>query len=266
MKRSPNRELADRKDAESYYDEFASWYERERGRGYHGFLDRMELDAAAPWVRDKEVLEAGCGTGLVLEGISGIARRAVGVDISAGMLEKARRRGLDVVKGSVTDLPFADHSFDTVVSFKVLAHVPDLRRAIAECARVTRPGGTMVLEFYNRNSIRYLVKQLKSAHKVAEGTFDTQVHTAYHTWDDILSFLPPDVTPIDQAGIRILAPTHHFYKLPGLGRITEHIERSASASPLRRFGGFLIGIFRVERRPTLKDCVQGPEDGLTASR
>ncbi len=234
------------KDAESYYDEFASWYERARGRGYHAFLDRMEIATAAPHINEREILEAGCGTGLVLEGLARLAKRAVGVDISAGMLEKARERGLEVVKGSVTDLPFADDSFDAVVSFKVLAHVPDLRRALAECARVTRPGGTLVLEFYNRNSIRYLVKKLKPAHKVAEGTFDTQVHTAYHTWTEILDLLPANVTPIDQAGIRVLAPTYHFYKLPGLGRLTERIEEIASASALRRFGGFMIGIFRVE--------------------
>ena len=234
-----------RKEAEAYYDEFASWYERERGGGYHGFLDRMEIAAAEPWVRDREILEAGCGTGLILDGLSRIARRAVGVDISAGMLEKARARGLEVLKGSVTDLPFADDSFDAVVSFKVLAHVPDLRRALAECARVTRPGGTLVLEFYNRHSLRYLVKRLKPAHRVAEGTFDTQVHTAYHSWDDVLALLPPGVTPVDRAGIRIVTPTYHFYRLPGVGRLTERLEVAASASPLRRFGGFMIGVFRV---------------------
>ena len=235
-----------RKDAESYYDEFASWYERERGSGYHAFLDRMEIATAAPHINEREILEAGCGTGLVLEGLARLARRAVGVDISAGMLEKARERGLEVVKGSVTDLPFTDDSFDAVVSFKVLAHVADLRRALAECARVTRPGGILVLEFYNRNSIRYLVKKLKPAHKVAEDTFDTQVHTAYHTWAEILELLPANVTPIDQAGIRVLVPTYHFYKLPGLGRLTERMEEIASASALRRFGGFMIGIFRVD--------------------
>ncbi len=234
-----------RKDAETYYDEFSSWYERERGRGYHAFLDRMEIATAAPFVQGREVLEAGCGTGLVLEGLARLATRAVGVDISAGMLEKARARGLDVVKGSVTDLPFADDSFDAVVSFKVLAHVPDLRRALAECARVTRPGGTLVLEFYNKASIRYLVKRLKPAHKVADATFDTQVHTAYHSWEDILNLLPPNVTPVDRAGIRVIAPTYHFYKLPGIGRLTERLEELASASALRRYGGFMIGIFEV---------------------
>ncbi len=234
-----------RKDAETYYDEFSSWYERERGRGYHAFLDRMEIATAAPHIQGKEILEAGCGTGLVLEGLARLASRAVGVDISAGMLDKARARGLDVVKGSVTDLPFEDASFDAVVSFKVLAHVPDLRRALAECARVTRPGGVLVLEFYNKASIRYLVKKLKPAHKVADATFDTQVHTAYHSWEDILNLLPQNVTPIDQAGIRVVAPTYHFYKLPGLGRLTERVEELASASNLRRYGGFMIGIFRV---------------------
>ena len=234
-----------RKDAETYYDEFSSWYERERGRGYHAFLDRMEIATAAPHIQGKEILEAGCGTGLVLEGLARLADKAVGVDISAGMLDKARARGLDVVKGSVTDLPFDDASFAAVVSFKVLAHVPDLRRALAECARVTRPGGVLVLEFYNKASIRYLVKKLKPAHKVADATFDTQVHTAYHTWEDILNLLPQNVTPIDQAGIRVVAPTYHFYKLPGLGRLTERVEELASASNLRRYGGFMIGIFRV---------------------
>ncbi|MBM4372073.1 MAG: class I SAM-dependent methyltransferase [Deltaproteobacteria bacterium] len=234
-----------RKDAETYYDEFAAWYERARGRGYHAFLDRMELAAASPWVKDREVLEAGCGTGLILEGLARLARRAVGVDISSAMLEQARARGLEVVKGSVTDLPFADGAFDAVVSFKVLAHVPDLRRALAECARVTRPGGHLVLEFYNRRSIRYLVKKLKPAHRVAEGTFDTEVHTVYHTWEEVLALLPENVQAVDRAGIRILAPTHHFYHLPGLGRVTESLEAFASGSPLRRWGGFLVGVFRV---------------------
>ena len=236
-----------RKDAETYYDEFSSWYEKERGRGYHAFLDRMEIEAAAPHIRGKEILEAGCGTGLVLEGLSHIAARAVGVDISAGMLERARDRGLEVVKGSVVDLPFDDDSFDVVVSFKVLAHIPDLGRALAECARVTRPGGTLILEFYNRNSIRYLVKRFKPAHRIAEGTFDTQVYTAYHTWEEILSLLPPNVTPVGRAGIRVVAPTYHFYKLPGLGRLTERVEAAASGSFLRRYGGFMIGVFEVSR-------------------
>jgi ubiquinone/menaquinone biosynthesis C-methylase UbiE len=235
------------KQAEQYYDEFSSWYENERGKGYHAFLDKMELGISRQYVEGKDVLEAGCGTGLILQGLDKMARRAVGVDISAGMLEKARARGLEVVKGSLTNLPFPDNSFDTTVSFKVLAHIPELELALREMARVTKPGGHMILEFYNKNSLRYLVKLLKPAHKVADKTFDTEVFTNYHSWQEVLSLLPKNVKPLTQEGIRIIAPTHHFYKLPLLGRLTETIEERASKSSLRKLGGFLIGVFMIER-------------------
>src|SRR5690606_39017711 len=102
----------------------------------------------------KDVLECGCGTGLILERIARFARSASGIDLSPGMLEVAKRRGLDVQEGSITSLPFPDASFDVTCSFKVLAHVPDIGRALAEMARVTRPSGVILAEFYNPWSLR----------------------------------------------------------------------------------------------------------------
>ncbi len=55
--------------------------------------------------------------------------RARGVDLSPGMLHKAQARGLDVVLGSATALPFEDNQFDVTCSFKVLAHVPVIELA-----------------------------------------------------------------------------------------------------------------------------------------
>src|SRR5438034_588830 len=83
---------------------------------------------------------------LVLERIQRFARSARGVDLSPGMLERARGRGLDVLEGSVTELPFPDESFDVTCSFKVLAHVPEVERALSEMLRVTRRGGHVVAE------------------------------------------------------------------------------------------------------------------------
>src|SRR5262245_29395849 len=143
-------------DNRAYYDDFSHGYERERGRGYHQLLDDLEMSIVSPLARGRRVLEIGCGTGLILERIAREARSASGIDLSPGMLQTARARGLDVTLASATQLPFSDSSFDLVCSFKVLAHVPEIERALSEAARVTRPGGQLVLEFYNPWSLRYL--------------------------------------------------------------------------------------------------------------
>ena len=129
----------------SYYDDFASSYERGRDRGYHRMVDEIEASIVLPYAANQRVLEVGCGTGLVLSRVAPVAKSATGVDLSPRMLDAARARGLDVREGSATDLPFPNESFDVVCSFKVLAHVPDLRRALSEVSRVLAPGGTAII-------------------------------------------------------------------------------------------------------------------------
>ena len=85
-------------DNESYYDEFADWYERDRHRGYHRMLDDLEVETVKRYGAGTDVLEAGCGTGLILHRTAEFARSAVGIDLSSGMLKRARERGLDVVR------------------------------------------------------------------------------------------------------------------------------------------------------------------------
>ena len=130
---------ASERDARQYYDDFSDSYERGRGYGYHQMIDDLEVEVTAPYARDARVLELGCGTGLILARIAEFAEEAVGIDLSEGMAQRARDRGLDVRIGSVCDLPFEDDRFDLTYSFKVLAHVPDIEAAIREAARVTRP-------------------------------------------------------------------------------------------------------------------------------
>ena len=71
-------------DNRSYYDDFSNWYERERGVGYHQMLDDLELAAVERYGRGKDILEAGCGTGLLLERAQQFAKSATGVDLSGG--------------------------------------------------------------------------------------------------------------------------------------------------------------------------------------
>jgi ubiquinone/menaquinone biosynthesis C-methylase UbiE len=228
-----------------YYDEFSAWYERERGRGYHDMLDELEADMVLRHGHGGRVLEAGCGTGLVLERLQAGAGSAVGIDLSLGMLAQARRRGLPVVHADLLHLPFPDGTFDVVCSFKVLAHVERITAAVAELARVTRPGGHLVLEFYNRHSLRYLVKRFKPPSRISERETDEAVYTRYDDLDDAQSYLPPGLEVVAVRGVRVVTPFSHVFRVAPLGRAFRALERAACDAPLlRRLGGFLVLVVR----------------------
>ncbi len=231
-------------ETQKYYDEFAKVYEAHRHEGYHLMLDELEVEVLRPFATGKSVLEAGCGTGLILERIAKIASEAQGVDLSPGMLELAKRRGLNCQVSDLSTLPFEDNTFDCVYSFKVLAHVPDIRNALWELARVTKPGGHMVLEFYNPYSLRGLVKRLKPATTITEQTDDEQVYTRYDSLNTIRTYLPVDVELEDTRGIRILTPVAAAHRVPVLKTLLRQGEEKLLNSPLKNLAGFLVVILR----------------------
>jgi ubiquinone/menaquinone biosynthesis C-methylase UbiE len=231
----------------AYYDDFADNYERERGWGYHRMLDDLELRICAPLATGRRVLEVGCGTGLILKRIAPHADSAWGVDLSPGMVQLAKQRGLSVVLGSATDLPFADETFDMVCSFKVLAHVPDIGRALSEIARVTRPGGQMVLEFYNPFSLRYLAKRIAGPQPISAGRDESDIYTRWDAPHVLPRMLPPNVELEGLRGVRVFTPAAFVHRLPFLSRALHVAEQLALDSPLRYFGGFMVAILRKQQ-------------------
>lgn len=232
-------------DPRDYYDVMSRTYEEERHYGYHRYLDDAEVGVVADLVQGREVLEVGCGTGLILSRLTPLACRAVGVDLSPGMLQKARERGLEVFEGRAEALPFPDASFDVALSFKVLAHVPDIRTALAEMARVVRPGGRVVAEFYNRRSLRYLLKRLKPPTPIGEGVHDEDVPTRYDTLEEVQGYLPSGLVIERVRGIRILIPVALLMRIPGLGAGLAWQDRLLGRLPgFREMGGFLVVVAR----------------------
>jgi ubiquinone/menaquinone biosynthesis C-methylase UbiE len=230
-------------DNRSYYDEFASWYENERGRGYHQMLDDLEVELVERYGEGASILEVGCGTGLLLERVAGFAAHASGMDLSAGMLARAHERGLEVTQGSATALPYADESFDVVYSFKVLAHVEDIRTAMAEMARVTRPGGWVLAEFYNPTSLRGLIKRLKPPSAISATTNDEAVYTRYDSLADVRDYLPPELTLHTVRGVRVVTPFAYVHRVPVLGSLLRRAEHALADAPVaRRLGGFLVAV------------------------
>jgi len=230
-----------RLDNRAYYDDFAGWYEKERSKPYHRMLDDLEVELVERYATGKTVLEVGCGTGLILHRVARFARHAIGLDLSAGMLMKAQQRGLHVVQASATTLPLPDASVDVAYSFKVLAHIPDIQGAMREMARVVRPGGWVLAEFYNARSLRRLVKAMKPPSAVSAQTNDEHVYTRYDDAAAIRSYLPDELDWVTTRGIRVITPVAKVLELPVLGpavRWAEH--RLADLPGARSVGGFLV--------------------------
>jgi ubiquinone/menaquinone biosynthesis C-methylase UbiE len=230
--------------ARQYYDDFSDSYERGRGYGYHQMIDDLEVQVTTPYARGARVLELGCGTGLILARVAEVAKEAVGIDLSEGMAQRAKDRGLDVHIGSVCDLPFEDDQFDLAYSFKVLAHVPDIDSAVREAARVIRPGGHLLLEFYNPWSLRYLAKKAAGPQRIGEDRTEADILTRWDSPRAIPRLLPPNLQLVDYYGVRVLTPFAAVHRLPWIARALSKAELAASHSPLRYFGGFLIAVLR----------------------
>jgi SAM-dependent methyltransferase len=207
-------------------------------------LDEMAVEILTPFAHGQKVLELGCGTGAILSQIAEIAEKAVGVDFSEGMLVHARARGLDVRSAELGALPFGDASFDLSYSFRVLPHVPNAAGAIAEAARVTRPGGHIVVELYNPWSLRYLAKRLAGPGRIVESRSEASVFTRWDSPADVRFMLPDSVELIDSYGIRVLTPFAAAHRVPILGPALQRAERSLSHSLLRRLSGFYVVVLR----------------------
>jgi len=97
------------------------------------------------------ILDAGCGTGYFSRRSLATGANVVSLDIGVNLLKEARKKGIpQPVAGDVTNLGFADGTFDVVISSECIEHTPSPEIAVSEMIRVLRPGGILVLTCPNR--------------------------------------------------------------------------------------------------------------------
>jgi len=97
------------------------------------------------------VLDAGCGTGRATAALARRDADVVAVDIGERLVTHTRERcSCRPVVGSVIALPFADATFDVVLSTEVIEHIPHPSQAVREFGRVLKRGGHLVLSTPNR--------------------------------------------------------------------------------------------------------------------
>lgn len=156
--REPQTTAATRRSTQSHYDRYPFGFDQEEILAEK--LEGRVMGAAIRQVAPSDlVMDVGCGASRVARLVQRSSKsRMVGVDLSLGSLrESLPSEPGPLVNGDNLRLPFRDGCADLVVSNGVIHHTPDARASFMELARVTRPGGTLVVSVYNRHSWYYYV-------------------------------------------------------------------------------------------------------------
>lgn len=167
--------------------------------------------ALLPHCADAAVLEAGCGEGYGAGLIARHARRVLALDYDVPTTEHVARRYPDVTvaRANLAHLPVADRAVDIVANFQVIEHLWDQGGFLAECHRVLRPGGKLLVTTPNR-----------------------------------LTFTPDSDTPLNPFHTRELAPSELDGLLRAAGFDVEKLHGLHHAESLRavekRHGGSII--------------------------
>ncbi|WP_255196328.1 class I SAM-dependent methyltransferase [Halorarius litoreus] len=181
----------------SLFDRFASLYELAMppAAGH-----KLDAGLAFGDGHVDRVLDVGGGTGRAARELDG----ATVVDAAAGMLREARSKGVGGIQGDAGRLPVRDASVDAVTIVDALHHFPDAPAAIAEAARVLRPGGVLVVREFDPSTVR---GQALVGLEHAVG-FDS----TFYTPDDLADHMR-------EAGLVVFYPEEGFgYTLAGVKR------------------------------------------------
>lgn len=157
---------AEPSDVGSVYNKIAHDFSRTRYKVWPcvaRFLDRIITGISAG--EYPQIAEIGCGNGKNLAYLQDRmpaichqqqAVQLLGIDISAELLKICQGRGLEVMLGSILAIPLANGQLDYTLSVAVIHHLrekSDRIRALQELARVTRPGGHILITVWARNQI-----------------------------------------------------------------------------------------------------------------
>jgi SAM-dependent methyltransferase len=222
-----------------FYERFADQFDAQMNR--YEVTKRLRLvyeDALGGHdLEDRELLDAGCGTGLFSQIAVERGARVTSLDVGEGLLAQvAKKCESRRVVGSVMDLPFEDASFDYVVCTEVIEHTTRPSRAVAELARVLRLGGTLVLSTPNR--IWHPAIRIATALKVRpyEGLEN------WVRWRDLRGWIEFEgLALVDYRGFNALPFVH-----PITCRLVDALDRFGGSWP----GRWMINILAVARRPS----------------
>jgi len=140
--------LEDKKRARKFYRYFSKVYDRINPIFYAEHMLKTVVEMASLEENDF-VLEVGCGTGFTTSGIAEkiSQERIIALDLTPEQMEKAIAKlpGVNFIRGDAENLPFKDDTFDASISAGSIEYWPNPQKGISEMARVTKPGGKVVI-------------------------------------------------------------------------------------------------------------------------
>jgi ubiquinone/menaquinone biosynthesis C-methylase UbiE len=173
-------------------EKYDRWFETPIGALVKKYENALLLELLQP--RPEEViLDVGCGTGVFTRNILKLGPRITGLDISYPMLRRAelKLKGFPfrAVAGDMKGLPFADESFDRVVSMTALEFLVDGQAAVQDLLRVTKKGGVVVVT--TLNSLSPWADRRKKAAGKGHSLFQQMI---FRSPDDMRALAPIDAT------------------------------------------------------------------------
>lgn len=161
MKEYSDEEVRSALTGEAYHHAWGNLYRSAENADFSTFVAEVVSNAFSPY-KAGLFLDAGCGTGTRTMALAAQGHRMVGVDFSPSAVEACRKRAESAPMptqfpprfevGDLLRLPFQDSSFDGVVCWGVLMHIPSVSEALGELVRVLKPGGVLVLGELNMDA------------------------------------------------------------------------------------------------------------------
>ncbi len=214
----------------------------------HKVLERLFAFSQEYFLPRQLILDAGCGTGRLKDYLPDNC--IIGVDIAAGMINAAMRRGERVLQADICNLPFAASSFDKIFCNLCLQWIDPPRIAFREFGRVLDSSGYIALSTLGPETLREL--------RQAFSLVDSAVHVS--------PFIPLEklLTQVEEAGLQLVDrkeeivrehynhPREVLLRLKAIGASNKHVRRSR-------------GLFPPNKMHALYDAYSTVSDEVTAS-
>ena len=167
---------------------YDQWFATPIGQLVKKVEGELLLDLIKPNPGDL-ILDAGCGTGVFTLDLLHLGCTIIGIDLSMPMLARAKQKArgypLRIVLADLLNLPFAENSFDKVISVTALEFIEDGRKAIDELFRVTKRGSSLVVG--TLNSLSPWAEQRKAEARRKHTIFEQAI---FRSPEELLSLTP----------------------------------------------------------------------------